>query len=130
VELHGSRTPSLDTLTDQPGEGGILQIRHRQLEPPKVAEQMRHAIELDAGEADNLRVRTARFGMTLRHYVDPAIKAEVDAQRVDAVLAKIGGVALEEPAPRLCPTQKPLRSLSSDERGALLQALLVEHSVQ
>jgi integrase len=94
---------------------------------------MNATLKVQAGASEDYVARSighTSFGMTLRHCVDPAVKAAVDALRVDAALAKVGGVALEKPVPQQSSALALLRSLSADERAALLRALLVEHPVQ
>lgn len=69
------------------------------------------------------------FGITLRHYVDPTVKATVDDQRVDTALARLRDSSSGKPAAP-SPVQTLLRSLPESERAALLHALLQEIPVQ
>lgn len=59
-------------------------------------------LKLQAGaSADYVarRICHTSFGITLRHSVDPAVKAAVDARRVDLARSRVGG------------RQSPIRSL-------------------
>jgi hypothetical protein len=58
--------------------------------------------------------------------VDPAVKATVDAQRVDAILSKVGRAPVEKAVAPPSAVQVLLDSLSAADRGVLRQALLLE----
>lgn len=70
------------------------------------------------------------FGITLRHYVDPAVKATLDARRVDAVLAKLGDSSLGGSLARTSASPSRVHSLSDEEEALLLQALSADRRVQ
>ncbi|MFO0575638.1 MAG: tyrosine-type recombinase/integrase [Polyangia bacterium] len=94
---------------------------------------MNATLKLQAGASEDYVARSighTSFGITLRHYVDPGVKATLDSQRVDAALARVTGPS-RSPSPKPpSSVQTLLRSLSEAERAALLEALLVEHPVQ
>jgi integrase len=83
-------------------------------------------LKLQAGASEDYVARSighTSFGVTLRHYVDPAAKAKVDAGRVDAALAR---VANSRPSRGAVGTPVPaLSSLSLEERLDLMRALLM-----
>jgi integrase len=93
---------------------------------------MNATLKLQAGASEDYVARSighTSFGVTLRHYVDPGVKARVDDQRVDAALARVrsqGRDATEQSSS----AHALLRPLSEEERAMLLQTLLVEHSMQ
>jgi integrase len=94
---------------------------------------MNATLKVQSGASEDYVARSighTSFGITLRHYVDPTVKATVDAQRVDAALARFRGASLNGAAGSSSSTQTLLRSLSEEERAALLQALLVEPPLQ
>lgn len=94
---------------------------------------MNATLKLQAGAAEDYVARSigrTSFGITLRHYVDPAVKAAVDDRRVDAALAKVGGAARGRSTAQTASMQALVHSLSEQERASLLQALLVRDRMQ
>ena len=94
---------------------------------------MNATLKLQAGASEDYVARSighTSFGITLRHYVDPGVKASLDSQRVDAALARVTGPSRSASPKQPSSVQTLLRSLSEAERAALLEALLVEHPVQ
>lgn len=94
---------------------------------------MNATLKLQAGASEDYVARSighTSFGVTLRHYVDPTVKARLDAQRVDAALGRVVEGARMKATEGPVAVQTLLRSLSAEERVLLLQALLVEHPVQ
>jgi integrase len=90
---------------------------------------MNATLKVQAGASEDYVARSighTSFGVTLRHYVDPAVKASVDAQRVDAILSKVGRAPVEKAAPSPSAMQVLLDSLSAADRDVLRQALLLE----
>ncbi|MFO0577414.1 MAG: tyrosine-type recombinase/integrase [Polyangia bacterium] len=90
---------------------------------------MNATLKLQAGASEDYVARSighTSFGITLRHYVDPTVKATLDARRVDAALARVTSGSASTAGPKES-VQALLRSLSAAEREALLQALLAEH---
>lgn len=86
-------------------------------------------LKVQAGASEDYVARSighTSFGTTLRHYVDPKVKAAVDAQRVDAALAQIGPASLREPRASSS-VQALVSSLDPAERAALLQLLMEGH---
>lgn len=93
---------------------------------------MNATLKVQAGASEDYVARSighTSFGVTLRHYVDPAVKAAVDAQRVDEALARARAVSAQRLAAQPPAMQQFLATLSAGERAALLQALLHEPSV-
>jgi integrase len=93
---------------------------------------MNATLKLQAGASEDYVARSighTSFGVTLRHYVDPAVKATVDAQRVDAALARVRGQG-RDATEQTSSAHALLRSLSEKERAMILQTLLGEHRVQ
>lgn len=94
---------------------------------------MNATLKVQAGASEDYVARSighTSFALTLRHYVDPAVKAAVDDQRVDAALAKVSAAARGQPTAPSSSVQDILRSLSDEERALLRQALLTEPRVQ
>ena len=90
---------------------------------------MNATLKVQAGASEDYVARSighTSFGVTLRHYVDPAVKASVDARRVDAILAKVSRAPDDRAAPAPSTLQRLLDSLSAADREVLRQALLLE----
>jgi integrase len=91
---------------------------------------MNATLKVQAGASEDYVARSighTSFGVTLRHYVDPAVKASVDAQRVDAILSKVRRGPVEMAAPSPSAVQVLLDSLSAADRDVLRQLILLEH---
>lgn len=83
-------------------------------------------LKLQAGASEDYVARSighTSFAVTLRHYVDPGVKAAVDARRVDTALAKVRGAAREQAAAKPSSMQDLLRTLSDEELQELRRAL-------
>lgn len=90
-------------------------------------------LKLQAGASEDYIARSTghtSFGLTLRHYVDPAVKAAVDARRVDVALSRVGGVSAGRLPSQPLPVAELLRTLSDQDRQALLHALLAQGALQ
>ena len=94
---------------------------------------MNATLKLQAGASEDYVARSighTSFGMTLRHYVDARVTDTLDAQRVDAALARVGQAVPHSAAPAAASVEHILRSLSEAERAALREALRAESHIQ
>ncbi|MFO0575637.1 MAG: tyrosine-type recombinase/integrase [Polyangia bacterium] len=144
--LSAGRAPSAwlfrqDRNPDQPRRQQSVFRRVRQLcgragVPPICTHSLRGmnaTLKVQAGASEDYVARSighTSFGMTLRHYVDPTVQATVEARRVDAVLARVGGASLGRAEARPATWHTLIQTLSEAERAELLQALAVKHPVQ